>query len=300
MFRISLTVCCREIGKRLLSTLSEEGGLPSNLRLAPNLVGFSQTEMPPAAGLGLSVLRQCEVEIPSHLTARQAWLESLRGYEDEQLGLVDLHPDIFAVPPRLDILHEVAIWQKNFKRISHAKVKTRAEVRGGGRKPWQQKGSGRARHGSIRSPLWRGGGLSLHNFYIPLIFVPLMGLKVALRAKLAQDYLHIVDSQYILDLAQHRHWGDSVLIVDVQEDLPENILKATEDLKTINIMPAIGELSSDTTLVEFSNTELLHLCISQNRTIVEVYTKVRSSLVLRWAPIFQNYNFFFVQTNLKK
>ncbi|MBN3278924.1 RM04 protein, partial [Polyodon spathula] len=48
------------------------------------------------------------------------------------------------------------------------------------------------------------------------------------------------DSQYIVDLARHRHWGDSVLIVDVKEDLPENILKATEDLKTINVMPVIG------------------------------------------------------------
>ncbi|MGH0159593.1 UNVERIFIED_CONTAM: hypothetical protein FKN15_008290 [Acipenser sinensis] len=186
-------------------------------------------ERPPAAGSGLPVLRQCEVEIPSHLTARQAWLESLRGYEDEQLGLVDLHPDVFAVPPRLDILHEVAIWQKNFKRISHAKVKTRAEVRGGGRKPWQQKGSGRARHGSIRSPLWRGGGVAhgprgpTSYYYMLPMKVRVMGLKVALSAKLAQDYLHIVDSlemptpdsQYILDLARHRHWGDSVLIVDV-------------------------------------------------------------------------------------
>ncbi|XP_033859328.2 large ribosomal subunit protein uL4m-like isoform X2 [Acipenser ruthenus] len=194
---------------------------------------------------------------------------------------------IYFVLGRLDILHEVAIWQKNFKRISHAKVKTRAEVRGGGRKPWQQKGSGRARHGSIRSPLWRGGGVAhgprgpTSYYYMLPMKVCVMGLKVALSAKLAQDYLHIVDSQYILDLARHRHWGDSVLIVDVQDDLPENILKATEDLKTINIMPAIGDLSSNTTLVEFSNTELLHLCISQNRTIVEVYTKVRSSLVLR-------------------
>ncbi|GCB76207.1 hypothetical protein scyTo_0018312, partial [Scyliorhinus torazame] len=154
----------------------------------------------------------------------------------------------------IDILHEVAIWQKNFKRISHAKVKTRAEVRGGGRKPWKQKGSGRARHGSIRSPIWRGGGVShgprgpTSYYYMLPMKVRVMGLKVALTMKFAQDYLHIIDSlempspdlQYLLDLAQYRHWGDSVLIVDVNEDMPENILAATRYSKTVTVMPVIG------------------------------------------------------------
>ncbi|XP_066128972.1 large ribosomal subunit protein uL4m isoform X2 [Saccopteryx bilineata] len=107
------------------------------------------------------VLRKCELQVPTHRRPVQAWVESLRGYEQERVGLAELHPDVFSVAPRLDILHQVAIWQKNFKRISYAKTKTRAEVRGGGRKPWPQKGSGRARHGSIRSPIWRGAYLEL-------------------------------------------------------------------------------------------------------------------------------------------
>nr|KAF6349429.1 mitochondrial ribosomal protein L4 [Myotis myotis] len=113
-----------------------------------------------SAGLQAPVLRKCELPVPSHRRPAQAWVESLRGFEQERVGLAELHPDVFSTAPRLDILHQVAMWQKNFKRISYAKTKTRAEVRGGGRKPWPQKGSGRARHGSIRSPIWRGGGVA--------------------------------------------------------------------------------------------------------------------------------------------
>ncbi|XP_032804443.2 large ribosomal subunit protein uL4m [Petromyzon marinus] len=201
-----------------------------------------------------SVVWPCETAAPVYAPMRQAWLESLRGLDVDQLGLVDLHPDVFGVPPRLDILHQVLIWQKNFKRISYAKTKTRAEMRGGGRKPWNQKGSGRARHGSIRSPLWKGGGVAhgprgpISYYYMLPMKVRVKGLTVALSVKHAQDDLHIVDSldiptadpQYLLDLAQYRQWGDSVLIVDVNEQMPKNILEATEKLKTITVMPALG------------------------------------------------------------
>ncbi|XP_075302060.1 large ribosomal subunit protein uL4m [Opisthocomus hoazin] len=199
------------------------------------------------------VLRACAVTVPAHLTPVQAWVESLRHPDAERCGLADLHPDVFAVRPRLDILHAVAMWQKNFKRISYAKVKTRAEVRGGGRKPWRQKGSGRARHGSIRSPLWRGGGIAhgprgpTSYYYMLPMKVRVLGLKVALTVKLMQDDLHIVDNleiptadpQYLLDLARYRRWGRSVLIVDVNE-APENIGTAAAGLKTINLIPALG------------------------------------------------------------
>uniref|UniRef100_UPI000B4DDDE9 39S ribosomal protein L4, mitochondrial-like n=1 Tax=Lonchura striata TaxID=40157 RepID=UPI000B4DDDE9 len=116
---------------------------------------------PPAPSPVLSpvpspVLRSCCVPVVPPLSPLQAWVGSLRHPEDALRGLADLHPDVFGVSPRLDILHTVATWQRNYKRISHARVRSRAEVRGGGRKPWRQKGSGRARHGSARSPLWRG------------------------------------------------------------------------------------------------------------------------------------------------
>jgi len=68
-------------------------------------------------------------------------------------------PDsVFAVPSNNDLLHQVVSAQMTNKRQVLAHAKTRAEVRGGGKKPWRQKGTGRARHGSIRSPIWKGGG----------------------------------------------------------------------------------------------------------------------------------------------
>lgn len=182
-----------------------------------------------SAGPQAPVLRKCELPVPSHRRPVQAWVESLRGFEQERVGLAELHPDVFSTAPRLDILHQVAMWQKNFKRISYAKTKTRAEVRGGGRKPWPQKGSGRARHGSIRSPIWRGGGVAhgprgpTSYYYMLPMKLRVQGLKVALTIKLAQDNLHIVDSlemptadpQYLAELACYRRWGGSVLLVDL-------------------------------------------------------------------------------------
>ena len=76
------------------------------------------------------------------------------------VGETPLDPAVFGITPNLPVLHQVVTAQLAGKRSGTASTKTRAEVRGGGRKPWRQKGIGRARHGSIRSPIWRGGGVA--------------------------------------------------------------------------------------------------------------------------------------------
>jgi len=80
--------------------------------------------------------------------------------DGEKKGTVDLNPDIFGIEPNTPVMHQVVTAQLAAARAGTHSTKTRAEVRGGGRKPWRQKGLGRARHGSIRSPQWAGGGVA--------------------------------------------------------------------------------------------------------------------------------------------
>ena len=75
-------------------------------------------------------------------------------------GSVELTAEVFGIQPNVAVMHQVVTAQLAARRSGTHKTKTRAEVRGGGAKPWRQKGTGRARHGSIRSPLWRGGGIA--------------------------------------------------------------------------------------------------------------------------------------------
>jgi len=82
---------------------------------------------------------------------------NLEGKEVEEL---ELQPDLFGIEANVALIHQVVEAQQANARQVLAHTKTRSEVRGGGKKPWAQKGTGRARHGSIRSPLWIGGGVT--------------------------------------------------------------------------------------------------------------------------------------------
>ena len=178
------------------------------------------------------------------------WLKSLE--TGEKLTIVELHDFVFGVRPRLDIIHRVVVWQRAKRRAGTAKVKDRSEVRGGGRKPWRQKGLGKARHGSIRSPIWRGGGV-VHGPRGPVSYdytlpkkVRRLGLRSALSVKLAQGDLHVVDSlqlsshktKDLLPLLEKQNWN-SVLFVD-GGDVDETMCRASANLQTVDVLPSRG------------------------------------------------------------
>lgn len=118
--------------------------------------------------------------------------------QKEKVGELDLKDDIFGVPVRGEVLHEVVTWQRACRRAGAAATKTRGEVRGGGRKPWRQKGTGRARSGSNRSPIWKGGGVAFgpqprsYAYTLPKK-VRRLALKMALSSKLSSGQLLVLD-----------------------------------------------------------------------------------------------------------
>jgi len=122
-------------------------------------------------------------------------LYKLSGEPPEEVEVSDC---LFEERIDTDLLHRVVRYQLAKLRQGTASTKTRGEVRGGGRKPWRQKGTGRARHGSIRSPLWRGGGVVFgpkpRDFSIKLPKkMRRKGLRMALTAKLREGQLHLAD-----------------------------------------------------------------------------------------------------------
>ena len=86
---------------------------------------------------------------------------TVRTRTGSESGSVDLDEAVFGLTPNTAVLHQVVTAQLAARRSGTQSTRTRAEARGGGAKPWRQKGTGRARHGSIRSPQWRGGGVAL-------------------------------------------------------------------------------------------------------------------------------------------
>jgi large subunit ribosomal protein L4 len=116
----------------------------------------------------------------------------------EVTGKLELSDSVFGVPVKTHVLHEVVVYQLAKRRAGTSKVKGRSEVSGGGKKPWRQKGTGRARSGTSRSPVWRGGG-TIHGPHprdyemrIPKK-VRRLALKMALSQKVLDEGFKVID-----------------------------------------------------------------------------------------------------------
>eukprot|EP00003_Mantamonas_plastica_P026384 TRINITY_DN537_c0_g2_i26.p3 TRINITY_DN537_c0_g2~~TRINITY_DN537_c0_g2_i26.p3 ORF type:complete len:320 (+),score=123.10 TRINITY_DN537_c0_g2_i26:2185-3144(+) len=177
-------------------------------------------------------------------------------------AVVGLAADVFAVPVRRDVLHRVIVYQRNKKRQGTRKTKTISEISGTTRKPHAQKGTGRARQGSRRSPHMRGGSTMFgpvvrsHAISLPKK-VRAMGLKCALSAKLATGDLIILDgnselatfkTSALLKELEQRDWTnvrskDRVLMiegVDRRNAIDTNLALASSNVHFLDVLPFTG------------------------------------------------------------
>uniref|UniRef100_A0A6G1SNE4 Large ribosomal subunit protein uL4m n=1 Tax=Aceria tosichella TaxID=561515 RepID=A0A6G1SNE4_9ACAR len=202
-----------------------------------------------------SQLKYTHLFNPKISPPRQAWVENFIGGPRELLGIVELHPKVFGVFPRMDYVSSAIIWQKSYRNINYICMPTRNELPGGTKKPWPQKGTGRARHGSTNSPIFLKGGWvrgprgPTTQFRLEPHFNLVNALTSMLTIKLAQDDIKIVDSieaaisedpEELEKSFEDRGWGPSVLIVDKRNTFPENITRASSSLGHVNLMSLVG------------------------------------------------------------
>jgi len=168
----------------------------------------------------------------------------------EKVGEMDLKEEIFGVEVYPPILHEVVTWQLACRRSGTACTKTRGEVRGGGRKPWRQKGTGRARVGSIRSPIWRGGGTTFgprprsYAYALPKK-VRRLGLKMALSSKLQEGQLLILDgypfetpkTKEFVQVLRNLEVGKVLIIIP---EAHQGLERSARNVPHVQVMPTAG------------------------------------------------------------
>jgi large subunit ribosomal protein L4 len=144
--------------------------------------------------------------------------------EGKEVGKVSLNDETFEKTASNHLVWEVVTHYLANRRVGTARTKNRIEVRGGGRKPWRQKGTGRARVGSIRSPLWKGGGTvfgpTQRNYRTPL---PRRKKKVALRRVLG-DFIRARQVLVVDDLAMETHKTKDLVSLLKEIGAPERTL----------------------------------------------------------------------------
>ncbi len=193
--------------------------------------------------------------------------------QGEQVSETELRDDIFAVPVNEALMHQALVRQLANARMGTHSTKTRGDVRGGGRKPWRQKGTGRARQGSIRAPHWRGGGTVFGP--TPRSYRQKMprkmrrqALRSALSVKVSESQVKVLDAlemseprtKEMLRILEGLGMGSSVLILLPQSD--QVILRSVSNLPKVRTLVAQylnvrDLLKYDTILMPLASLEVI-------------------------------------------
>lgn len=172
--------------------------------------------------------------------------------QGETVDSIELDDKVFNADVREDLVHRVVVWQLAKRRSGNASTKTRGEIRGGGKKPWRQKGTGRARAGTNRSPIWTGGGTVFgpkprsYEFSLPKK-VRKAALRAVLSSKLKDSNLTVVD-KIDLEAPKTKLFAETLktlgldarttLFVTPEKD--ENLVRSSRNLFKTLVLPPEG------------------------------------------------------------
>jgi large subunit ribosomal protein L4 len=193
----------------------------------------------------------------------------------EKVDSIELDDSIFNADIRESLVQRVVVWQLAKRRSGSASTKTRAEVSGGGKKPWRQKGTGRARAGSNRSPIWTGGGTIFgprprsYAFSLPKR-VRSAALKSVLTSKLKDNQLTVLDkieleapkTKLFAQMVSEMGW-DGVKTLFVTPEKDESLLRSSRNLHKVMILPPEGLNVYD--LLRFDRLVLLQEAVPRIR-----------------------------------
>lgn len=182
-----------------------------------------------------------------------------------EVGQLELSDSVYAFEPNMQAVYDVVKAQRAGMRQGTHKTKTRAEVRGGGRKPWRQKGTGRARHGSIRSPQWVGGGIVFgptprdYSFKVNRKVVK-TALKSILSSRLQENNLIVLDklvldshqTKGLVQVLENLKLNGKIVIVTLQED--SNLFLAGRNIPNVYV-----QTKDHLSVYELANSDVIVL-----------------------------------------
>ena len=254
--RVQLFTSVRLVHEKENPTIDEE--LPSNLVLFgiakdKQKILLPEDVSPPSDECPL--IRKCINRMQKNRQPIRHWVDSLQNEVPEYTKAAELHPQVFGVHPRMDILHQVVTWQKRYREVEYSWARSRAEMGRGKKKPWPQKGTGRVRQGSRTAPGWKNGGIyrgprgPKSHYYKLHDRVLFHGLTIALTVKLIQSDLILVehsdiaasDEECLAQFVENRELTDnSMLFVHSEKNYPENLANVLETARTSSLMPSVA------------------------------------------------------------